>query len=317
MNQQEFPAESPALPSGQTLSHSEGSAAPDARTPLFRAYNEGRYQRQELIKRIQDRTQRRLICYVSGSTLQCMIQADDTLPFVDLLHNVREGESLELLLHTIGGSVDVAEKLMRLARSSIGQDAELRVIVPEFAKSAGTVMVLGADCVVMSDTSELGPIDPQMRFADSRGNLRLHSVQNYLDAYKEHYEKITEHPENVAAQIMLGKIDPDMVTLCEAVMARARQSAESLLMHGMFRRGGNITQTVSQLLDTKRWLSHSQMISWADAKDPGIGLIVEYLQQNDDLWQDYWRLYCLQRLVITDNQKLYESDRASHIVDAG
>ena len=116
---------------------------------------------------------------------------------------------------------------------------------------------------------------------------------------------------------MLGKIDPDTVTLCEAVMARARQSAESLLMHGMFRRGGNITKTVSELLDTKRWLSHSQMISWADANDPQIGLIVEHLQQNDDLWQDYWRLYCLQRLAIGDNQKLYESDRASHITDAG
>ena len=118
MSQQEIPAESLALPSGQTKSHSEGAMVPDTRTPLFRAYNEGRYQRQELIKQIQDRTQRRLICYVAGSNLQCMIQPDDTLPFVDLLHNVREGESLELLLHTIGGSVDAAEKLMRLVRSS-------------------------------------------------------------------------------------------------------------------------------------------------------------------------------------------------------
>ena len=279
MSQQQVPDESLALPTGQTPPNSEATSSPDVRTPLYRAFNEGRYQRQELIKRIQHRTNQRLICYVAGSNPQCMIQPDDTLPFVDLLHNVQEGENLGLLLHTIGGSVDVAEKLMQLVRSSIGQDAELRVIVPEFAKSAGTVMVLGADYVVMSDTSELGPIDPQMRFADSRGNLRLHSVQNYLDAYREHYNKITDDPDNVAARIMLGKIDPDTVTFCEAVMARARQSAESLLMHGMFRRGGNITQTVSELLDTKRWLSHSQMISWADAQDPRIGLVVEYLQQ--------------------------------------
>lgn len=317
MNQQPVADESPVLPCEEAPSTTELASSPSARTPLYRAFNEARYQRQELIKRIQVQTQHRLICYVAGSSPQCMIQPDDTLPFVDLLHNVHQGENLGLLLHTIGGSVDVAEKLMRLVRSSIGQDADLRIIVPEFAKSAGTVMVLGADSVVMSDTSELGPIDPQLRFADSRGNLRLHSVQNYLDAYREHYDKITEDPNNVPARIMLGKIDPDTVAFCEAVMARARQSAESLLMHGMFRKGGNITQTVGELLDTKRWLSHSQMISSADAQDPRIGLRVEHLQQNDDLWQNYWRLYCLQSLAIADNQKLYESDRASHIVDAG
>lgn len=312
MTQQQMPDESPNPHSEQSEPHWEGALVPDARTPLFRAYSAGRYQRQELIKQIQGRTQRRLICYVAGSR---MINRNDTLPFVDLLHNLRQGESVELLLHTLGGSVDAAEKLIRLVRSKVGE-GELRVVVPEYAKSAGTVMVLGSDSVVMSDTSELGPIDPQMEFPDSRGNIIWHSVQNYLDAYEEHYREITKHPDKVAAQIMLGKIDPDMVKLCQAVMARARQSAESLLRDGMFRKGGNLTQTVSELLDTKRWLSHSQMISWEDAKDPKIGLRVEYLEQNDDLWQDYWRLYCLQRLAILDHQKLYESDCASLIIDA-
>lgn len=315
MSQQQVPSKHPNLPREQSDPRSDSPSPPDARTPFFKASNAERYQRQELIRRIQDRTGRRLICFVAGSRLQCMISQSDTIPFVDLLHNLKKDEGVELLLHTIGGSVDAAEKLIRLVRSKAG-DAELRVIVPELAKSAGTVMVLGADCVVMSDTSELGPIDPQMQFSDSRGNVRWHSVQNYLDAYKEHYEKITEQPNNVAAQIMLGKIDPDTVKLCQAVMDRARQSAETRLLHGMFRRGsGNVTLTVSELLDTKRWLSHSQMISWEDAKDPRIGLRVQYLEQNDDLWQDYWRLYCLQRLAIEDRLKLYESDYASLVID--
>ena len=316
MTQQQMPEESPNLAPEKPEPHSEGPVAPEARTPLFRAYNSERYQRQDIIRQIQSTTKRRLICHVAGSSRQCLINRSDTVPFVDLLHNVQHGESVELLLHTSGGNVDIAEKLMRLVRSRVGQDAEIRVIVPDFAKSAGTVMVLGADCVVMSDSSELGPIDPQMEFPDSHGNVRLHSVQTYLDAYEEHYRIISENPDNVASKIMLGKIDPDTVTLCQAVMARARQSAEYLLMHGMFRKGGNITQTVSKLLDTKRWLSHSQMISWADANDPEIGLIVEYLRQDDDLWQAYWRLYCLQRLAIEDHQKkLYESDRVSHLID--
>ena len=233
MSEQQIPDESPNLPPDQSVPYSEGTVAPDARTPFFKASNAERYQRQDIIKQIQQQTGLRLICYVAGSRLECMINQNDTVPFVDLLYNIKEGENIDLLLHTIGGSVDAAEKLIRLVRSKVG-NGQLRVIVPEFAKSAGTVMVLGADCVVMSDTSELGPIDPQMQFSDSRGNIRWHPVQNYLDAYKEHYDKITEHPVNVAAQIMLGKIDPDTVKLCRAVMARARQSAESLLRQGMF-----------------------------------------------------------------------------------
>ena len=187
---------------------------PGNRTPLFEANSAARYQRQTIIKQIQAHTGRRLICYVSGS--QCMISENDTMPFVDLLHHVQPGESVELLLHTTGGSIDAAEKLIRMVRSTVGE-TEFRIIVPEFAKSAGTLMVLGADRVVMSDMSELGPIDPQMVFADSSGLRRWQSVQNYLDAYDEHTNAINQNPNNVAAQIMLGKLDPATVKLCQAV----------------------------------------------------------------------------------------------------
>ena len=315
MSQHQVPDESPEHPPDQSESHSESNSTSDARTPFFRASNAERYQRQDIIRQIQHQTGCRLICYVAGNRPECMINPDDTVPFVDLLHNIEEGENIDLLLHTIGGSVDTAEKLIQLVRSKVG-NGQLRVIVPEFAKSAGTVMVLGADCVLMSDTSELGPIDPQMPFADSRGNVRWQSVQNYLDAYNEHYKHVMENSDNGAAKIMLAKIDPETVKLCQAVMNRARQSAESLLRQGMFRNGGNYTQTVSELLDTRQWLSHAQMISWEAAKHSKIGLIIEYLKQDDEMWQSLWRLYCQQRLAIADNQKLYESASASLTINA-
>ena len=105
---------------------------------------------------------------------------DDTMPFVDLLHNVPPNRDLDLLLHTNGGSIDAAEKLMGMMKKRVGP-AMLRIIVPDFAKSAGTLMTLGADSVVMSDMSELGPIDPQIQIFGI-----WQSAQNYLDAYKAH-----------------------------------------------------------------------------------------------------------------------------------
>ncbi len=291
----------------------ERSVPAPTKTPLFQAIHAERYQRQAIIKNIQERSERRLICYVSGGS--CAIDRDDTVPFVDLLHNVPPRENLDLLLHTGGGDIDAAEKLISMVRNKVGAGI-LRIIVPDFAKSAGTLMVLGADCVVMSDTSELGPIDPQIILADGKGNRIRHSVQSYLDAYDEHTATLKKEPGNVAAQIMLGKLDPATVKLFQAVQARARQFAEVQLKRGMFRNGGNWSQTASELLDTKRWQSHAQMISWEDAKDPRIGLNVEYLDPKSDEWQGYWQLYCLQRLAVRDHQKLYESDYTSLLIDA-
>ena len=262
-----------------------------------------RYQRRTVIKQIQHRTKGSLICYVSGS--ECAIDANDTMPFVDLLHNVPPNRDLDLLLHTTGGSINAAEKLIGIMRNRVGT-ARLRIIVPDFAKSAGTLMVLGADSVVMSHMSELGPIDPQEVLFG-----RWQSVQNYLDAYKTHAETLKTDCDNIAAQIMLGKLDPSTLKLCETAVNRARQAAESLLKRGMFRNGGNWSLTVSELLDTARWFSHGQMISWEDARDPQIGLVVEYRPYHSEEWQDYWQLYCLQRLAVGDRQKIYESDYAS------
>jgi ClpP class serine protease len=161
-----------------------------SKTPLFEANNSARYNRQSAIRQIQDRTGRRLICYVSGAGPQCAIDSNDVAPFVDLLHNVPENHDLDLLLHTNGGSIDAAERLMGMLRSRVGI-AELRIIVPDSAKSAGTLMVLGADSVVMSDMSELGPIDPQAYLSG-----KWQSVQHYLDAYEEHSESLKSEPRS-------------------------------------------------------------------------------------------------------------------------
>jgi len=282
------------------------------KTPFFQAIHADRYQRQAIIKAIQEGTGRKLLCYVSG--VECVVDRDDAVPFVDLLHNVEPNHDIDLLLHTVGGDINAAEKLIAMVRDCVGSGL-LRIVVPDFAKSAGTLMVLGADRVVMSDMSELGPIDPQIVLADDKGNRLRHSIQAHLDAFEEHSGKLQSEPGNIVAQIMLGKFDPAVIQLFKAAKERARQIAESLLRQGMFREGGNWSQTATALLDTKRWQDHAQMISWKDAKHEDIGLNVEYLPPKSREWQQYWQLYCMQRLAVGNRQKLYESDYASLIIE--
>ena len=294
--------------SGETAS---GVSRPTQRlptkTPAFQAMHAARYKRQELINDIQNKTGRKLICYLGG--LQAEISRDDALFLVDLLHNISPNEDLDFVLHTPGGDIDAAEKLITMVRNKVGTGV-LRVVIPDFAKSAGTLIALGADFIVMSDSSELGPIDPQMVMADENGN-RIHiPILSYLGAYKEHSAALKRDPDDAVAQMMLSKLDPTRVKHFETALRRARAIAENQLKKGMFRsEPGNFTAIASKLLDPERWLSHGQMISAADALD--IGLAVETLPTDDELWQLYWQLHCYQRLDLLEKHKLFESSYAS------
>lgn len=68
-------------------------------------------------------------------------------------------KGLTLILHTPGGVINAAESVVAYLRSKF-QDIE--VIVPTFAMSAGTMISLATDRIIMGRQSQLGPIDPQM-----------------------------------------------------------------------------------------------------------------------------------------------------------
>jgi hypothetical protein len=279
---------------------------------MYKAMSAGRYLRQAQIKQMQQASGNRLLCYVAGGGAQ--ITRDDTIGLVELLHNVPRDSNIDFLLHTAGGDIDAAEKIVSMLRTAVGK-GRLRVIVPDFAKSAGTLIALAADKVVMSDSSELGPIDPQFLKRDGDGNVRWHSVLNYLNAYQTLCDKLRETPADVPTQIMLSKLDPTTVVLFEAVSRRARTLAEEHLNRWMFqKKKANYTKIAADLMDTNRWPAHGQMIGWEDAKE--MELEVEYLVPESEEWRSYWGLYCLQRLAVKDREKLFESDYASLPMEA-
>ncbi len=66
---------------------------------------------------------------------------------------------LLLVLVTLGGSADAAYKLASTLRKLYGK---ITVFVPHMCKSAGTLVCLAADELVMSVDGELGPLDVQV-----------------------------------------------------------------------------------------------------------------------------------------------------------
>ena len=287
----------------------EESAAPTRRfskTPLFTASNAGRYQRQELIGTIEEQTGRTTLCFIGGT--EAPIGRDDTVGFVDLLHNVRPGDRIDLMLHTIGGDIDEAEKLIRLLRAKVGESGDIRVVIPDYAKSAGTIMALGANSILMSDSSELGAIDPQFHLKDAAGNEICHSVLRYLAAYRDREEELRLNPGDPVAHFKLEQFDANLIHKFQGIRDRARDLAENLLK----RRGLPFSAIAAFFMNIDVWKSHNQMIGAEDISE--IGLNVEVVPPEDEIWQAYWNLYCLLRIAINPGQKIFESHYVSLVI---
>jgi hypothetical protein len=86
-------------------------------------------------------------------------------------------KSLDVVLDSDGGSADAAYKAVLILR---GISTDLRVLVPQWAKSAATLFALGADAISMRAAhAELGPLDAQV--TDPRNPARTMSA---LDGYQ-------------------------------------------------------------------------------------------------------------------------------------
>lgn len=134
-----------------------GTAHP-IQSPLFWAQQKDRYLRQLLIRDIEAQTGRRLIVYFANRFENAQLDATDPTYLVEMLEDTK-GAPVDLLLETIGGYTDSAERVVSILEQMA---PDLRVVVAGSAKSNGTVICLAGKSIVLGASSELGPIEPQI-----------------------------------------------------------------------------------------------------------------------------------------------------------
>jgi hypothetical protein len=87
-------------------------------------------------------------------------------------------EELDLVIHSGGGSAHAAYQLMTLLRLHAER---VYACVPFWAKSAATLLCIGADKIILGDHAELGPLDVQIYEEKKKGQGEYHSA---LDPFK-------------------------------------------------------------------------------------------------------------------------------------
>lgn len=282
-------------------------------TPLYHALEQPRYSRQSQVRQIEERTGRRLIALIGGPNTA--ISAADVPPFMDLIDDVEPGSDIDLMLQTLGGDIDQAERIVLLCRKRVGKKGTFRVVIPDSAKSAGTLIALASDKIVMGEPSELGPIDPQVYITTMNGENLNRPAHSFLDGLQSIADEVKENDGQLSPAYfpLLDKYDPALIDFCNKAIARSKKFATDFLSKYMLKGDpAKAAEIAEQLNSAEAYLSHGAVID-ADAAIE-LGLDVEYLGPTDDLWRAYWRLYCEMRIALQKpNWHLVEGRRASMI----
>ena len=201
--------------------------------------------------------------------------------------------SVAVILDTPGGVVEVVERMVTALRSLYGG---VTVIVPDRAMSAGTILALSADRIMMDHLSCLGPIDPQIE-----KDGKLVPALSYLNQYERLNEKAQEDELTTAEYALLTKLDLGELYQFE----QARELSQDLLIKWLSQyKFKNWTRTETKqepvteamkiqrakhiaalLNDPGKWHSHGRAIDMKTLQGEEIKLEIEDFERDSALCQ--------------------------------
>ncbi len=187
---------------------------------------------------------------------------------------------LVFLLETPGGFAETARRIADTLRYHY---KVVDFLVPSFAMSAGTILVMSGDAILMDYYSVLGPIDPQI---DS-GDGKLIPALGYLIRYEELLTKANQGKISTAEMEILLSFDQGRLYSYEQARDLSRSLLEEWLVKYKFKdwhttetTKRNVTPEMKRerakdiadkLNDVRRWNSH------------GIGINMERLRRELNL----------------------------------
>lgn len=276
------------------------------------------HERKKILTRISKLRNRDVLTFasdLSNNMAPIMIEYTDLLPVQSQLENL-SGKAIDIILETPGGIGEVVEDIIDLIRTKYD---EVGIIIPGYAKSAGTIFAMAGDEILMRHGSALGPIDGQLQIADGK--------RFSADAFLEGLEKIKDDAEkkklNPAYIPILRNISPGEIQNCENIQCFSKHLATQWLVKYMFKYSkslpdGTVTTEESkskkaekiaeELCSQSRWLTHRRSIKIRDLEK--LGLKITNYEMNAKLGDAINRYYILLRMSFESSSiyKIFETE---------
>ncbi|MCL2465868.1 MAG: hypothetical protein FWF02_08625 [Micrococcales bacterium] len=232
----------------------------------------------------------------------------------DFLFDCDPSEDLHLLLASPGGDGETA---LRMVRSMQQRCRELTVVVPDMAKSAATILCLGAHHILMGPGGDLGPIDPQMISITGDGRSKMMaSAKEIVAAVDEAEKRVTTNPDSYPLfASLLSDVNMLMVEQARSALDRSAALMSEALSAPGCRTDEDVRALADRLQDPliEAPTSHSAVVSADDAIRLGLPAIKA--DPASDQWRLLWSLwtrYFAMGCWPAGLNAVYEGVRASH-----
>ena len=236
--------------------------------------------RLKYIQALSSFTNRNVISYYSNFLKRsgyesASIVDDDKNAFMANIKDLDTSKGLDLILHTPGGGIAATESIVDYLHKMF--DNNIRVIIPQIAMSAGTMIACASKEIIMGKQSSLGPIDPQMR------GIPTHGV---LEEYEQALNEIAKNPHSTPIwQTIFSQYHPSFIGECKKSMDWSEEIVNDWLRKCMFQGEPDATakaiKVVTELSDHNNMKAHDRHIPIDKCKE--IGLKVLDLESNDNL----------------------------------
>ena len=265
------------------------------------APNSGDRYRRAKIAAVEKVTGRPLVVYATACTSpgknvaaqMMMLDFSDKVGFKAVTENI-PGPNLDILIHSPGGFAPAAESIVQQLR---GKYSHIRFIVPSFAKSAATMLVMAGDEILMDADAELGPIDPQMLTPNGGASPAVAILEQFQKAQVELQGDATKLPSWMP---ILAQYGPSLLVDCLHAIDLAKDLVKFWTRTFMLRNDPEADAKSSKiseyLSDHKQFKSHARPIKIPDLVP--LGVKVTNLKEDANLSLGIDELYaCLDILL--------------------
>lgn len=234
-----------------------------------------------------------------------------------ILQKLDLSAGLALIINSPGGDGLAAERMINICRSYSGT-GEYWAIVPNKAKSAATMVCLGASKVLMGPSSELGPIDPQWTVSEE-GVTKRFSVYNIVQSYEDLFARAIQETGNLQPYLQqLSLYDEREIQEHRGQLALSEDIAARALSSGMM--GGmsedKIKEEIGVFLTPERTKTHGRPIYREEAAR--CGLEIQSVGAKERFWELAHELYIrTNNYVNTNATKCVETREHGYYAGAG
>ncbi len=227
---------------GEILAEINASAL--ARAPLGQGADYDGIRRRYL-SQLHALTGRDTILYTTnwlrGAAPPTAITLEDMQGMMEVCHGLR-GPTLDLILHSPGGSAEATASIVRYLRSKF---LDIRVFVPLAAMSAATMWALSGNLIVMGKHSQLGPIDPQLIMGQMQVPTRA-----LIREFERAKEEVAKNPAVLGAWLpRLQQYPPAVLEQCEAAEELSKRLTMEWLREYMFRGHSDAADRAKRVAD--------------------------------------------------------------------